>query len=457
MLSSTVPADAARLDSARRLFAILADTLDLNVSVRLWDGSRVPLGKAVDSPFEIVLENAAVLSSLIRRPTRDNLLLHYANGTLAIEGGDPLGFIIAAESGRGFKKLRRLPKWQTIRAALRAAKARPQHARTSAAFRGEGRDDHFIRFHYDLGNEFYGLFLGDEMQYSCGFFEETAKSETRHEEDPCARSPEADLTNLNRAQTAKLDRICRSLQLESGDRLLDVGCGWGGLLCYAAKQYGVEAHGLTLSPEQFDYAQEKIRKLGLASQVRVELADYADFEISKAAGYDKIASIEMSEHVGLVNFPNYLRKMRSLMKDRGLLLNQATTRRAKRTEKRSRQLRAGSRLMERYVFPGFELDNIGHTTSVMEAARFEIHDVVGWREHYAVTTRLWCRRLWARRKEAVDLVGEEKTRLWLAYLAGVSVAFDAGSLRVYQVVASKQPARERSRAAAVVAEQRKVN
>jgi cyclopropane-fatty-acyl-phospholipid synthase len=416
-----------RLEAARRLFSLLAETLDLDVSIRLWDGTRIPLGQELRSSYEIVIENAAVLSSLIRRPTRDNLLLHYANGALVIEGGDPRGFIVATGSGRGFKKLRRIPRWRALRAALGVARARPQHARQSAAFRGAGDDEQFVRFHYDIGNDFYGLFLGNEMQYSCGYFE-------------------AGNEDLDRAQAAKLDRICRSLKLVRGERFLDVGCGWGGLLCHAAKHYGVEAHGLTLSQEQFEYVQEKIRGLGLESLVSVELTDYSSFEVPARGAYDKIASIEMSEHVGLANFPDYLRKMRSLLCERGLLINQATTRRAKRTEKRSRRLRAGSRLIERYVFPGFELDNIGHTVAAMEAARLEVHQVEGWRDHYAKTTEIWCRRLWDRRKEAENLVGEEKTRLWLAYLAGVSIAFQAGSLRVYQIVAAKQGDRERSRA-----------
>ncbi len=442
MVSGSNTSETRRLGAAQRLFSIVAETLDLDVSVRLWDGTRVPLGSDVRSPYEIVIENAAVLSSLLRRPTRDNLFIHYATGALSIEGGDPLGFIIAARSGRDFKKLRRIPRWRALRAALAVARTRPQHARGSTAYRGEQRDDEFIRFHYDMGNEFYGLFLGRAMQYSCGYFEQGSQNfdvDVDVDVDP----------DLDRAQTAKMDRICRSLKLARGERLLDVGCGWGGLLCHAAKHFGVQAHGLTLSPAQYEFAQEEIRRMGLATQVSVELTDYSDFKLPSNGAYDKIASIEMSEHVGLEQFPTYLRKLRSLLRDQGLLLNQATTRRSKRTERRSRRLGAGSRLMERYVFPGFELDNVGHTLSVMEAARFEVHQVEGWREHYARTTELWCRRLWDRRKEAEKLVGEEKTRLWLAYLAGVSVAFAAGSLRVYQIVASKQGARERSRNAIV--------
>jgi cyclopropane-fatty-acyl-phospholipid synthase len=425
--------DGRRLTAARRLVGVLAETLDLDLSIRLWDGSRIPLGRNVRSPFEIVVENAGVLSSLIRRPTPGNLMLHYADGSLRLEGGDPLDFISAAESNRGIRRLSQLPKWRTLRAAVGVAMGRTQHAGSvDAARRESGKrataEADRIEFHYDIGNEFYALFLGREMQYSCGYFE---KSEF----------------DLDRAQDAKLDRICQGLQLQRGERFLDVGCGWGGLLCHAAERYGVRAHGLTLSPAQFEYAGQKIRERGLEAQVTVELADYSAASASPSVlgedrsariGYDKIASIEMIEHIGLANYPKYFKKLRSLLRKDGLLMVQATMRRAKRTVRRSKKLRIGSRLIERYVFPGFELDNLGSTTAAMEAARFEILETSGWREHYAMTTASWCRRLWARQKEADAVVGPEKTRLWLAYLAGVSVAFEGGSLRVYQILASRQ-------------------
>ena len=427
MTNALAAIEVRRVNAARRLVSIFAETLDLDLSVALWDGSTIPLGREVQSSYRIVIENAGVLSSLIRRPTLDNLALHYARGSLTIEGGDLLGFIRAAESGRGFKKLRRMPKWRTLRAAFGVARTRPEHAAHRAALRGDGEnttdaavtiDERLVRFHYDIGNEFYALFLGDEMQYSCGYFE-----------DPSV--------DLDTAQDAKLDRICRSLRLKRDERLLDVGCGWGGLICHAARRYGVRAHGLTLSKEQYEYSLEKIGKLGLEDRVSVELSDYREVDVSREGVYDKIASIEMSEHIGVAAYPDYFRKLRSVLREDGLILNQATTRRAKRTVPRSRRLRAGSKLMERHVFPGFELDHVGNTISAIEGARFEVQQVIGWREHYARTTEIWYRRLWDRRREAETIVGEEKIRLWLAYLAGVATAFQIGSLRVYQIVASK--------------------
>jgi len=423
MIGHRKSSDAPRLDHARRLFTALGEGLDLDLAVRLWDGSLVPLGPSVSSGYEVVIVGPHVLSSLIRRPTRDNLLLHYANGNLRIEGGDTMGFIAAANLGLGFKKLRQTSKAAVLRAAFRVALTPPAHAKPLSDARGKVDSEDLIRFHYDIGNEFYALFLGEEMQYSCAYF--------RDREFPDREN------DLDEAQRDKLDIICRNLRLEPGDRFLDVGCGWGGLLCHAAKNYGVQAHGVTLSPAQFDYATEKIHREGLKGQVTIQLADYQDL----VGTYDKIASIEMIEHIGLSQYPAYLGKLRSMLVDRGLLLNQGTTRRAKRTARRSRRLRRGSRMLERYVFPGFELDNIGHTISMLEAERFEIQHVEGWRDHYAETTRRWCRNLWEKQEEAEALAGPEKTRLWLAYLAAVSVAFQGGTLRVYQIVASKHAAR----------------
>ena len=256
------------------------------------------------------------------------------------------------------------------------------------------------------------------MQYSCGYFAELSNT-------------------LERAQLDKLEMICRKLRLQAGDKFLDIGCGWGGLICYAARKFGVEALGLTLSREQFDYATLKIRELGLEDRVRVELRDYQTAE----GCYDKIASIGMFEHVGISNYPTYFRKVRSLLRDRGLFLNHGIARRAKRNHKKFLKMRPGRKFMLKYFFPGFELDHIGHTIEILEAHRFEIHDIEAWRPHYAQTSRLWCKRLSARSEEAIALVGAERYRMWVAYLAGVSKSFSEGSLRVFQSLATKHVAR----------------
>ncbi len=173
--------------------------------------------------------------------------------------------------------------------------------------------------------------------------------------------------------------ICRKLRLQPGDRFLDVGCGWGGLLCHAAERYGVSAHGVTLSQEQYDYTLAKVKRLGLEGQVTVALENYENL----TGQYDKIASIGMYEHVGIANYPRYFGTLGRLLADRGLLLNHGITRRARASRRRFNRATPERKLMRKYVFPGFELDNIGHSLAAMEAAGFEIHDVEGWREHYA--------------------------------------------------------------------------
>jgi cyclopropane-fatty-acyl-phospholipid synthase len=177
----------------------------------------------------------------------------------------------------------------------------------------------------------------------------------------------------------------------------------------------------------------KIHRLGLDDRITIDLRDYREL----TGEYDKISSIGMYEHIGIANYPAYFNKLHGLLRDRGMLLNHGITRRAKHSARQFARVTLGRRFILKYIFPGSELDHIGHTLSQMEACGFEVHDVEGWREHYALTTRLWCRRLEANKDKAVELVGEERYRMWIAYLAGVSYAFQDGSLRIFQTVATK--------------------
>ena len=276
----------------------------------------------------------------------------------------------------------------------------------------------YIQFHYDLSDEFYALFLDPEMVYSCAYF--------------------TDWTNgIAQAQADKLEMICRKLRLKSGERFLDIGCGWGGLICHAAEAYGVTAHGITLSENQLAFARAKVKRLGLQDRVTVELMDYS----AMSGRFDKIASIGMYEHIGLKNIPGYMQKMRSLLSDDGLFLNHAIARRAPKESWFKRGLRPEQRAIAKYIFPGGELDDIGHSLVAMERAGFEVQDVEAWRTHYARTCKLWCERLTVERARAIDFVGEEKYRIWVAYLAGVSLAFSRGTLRIFQTLVSKSPKR----------------
>ena len=413
---------ARHLNATREILGHLAEQLDAPFCVRLWDGSVVPLGRDSDPACCITISGPAVLGSVLRRPTLETVLRHYAAGTIGFEGADLITFVEMARR----KKLRidagRLRKGFLLKRALPLLLASGGDARLDHEYGGDetglghaGRDDKaFVQFHYDVSNDFYALFLDPEMQYSCAYFTDWNNS-------------------LEQAQNDKLDMICRKLRLQPGDRFLDVGSGWGGLLCHAAKTYGVTAHGVTLSQTQHDYTVEKVRRMGLEDRVTVALRSYESLD----GEYDKIASIGMYEHVGIANYPAYFTRLHGLLRDRGIVLNHGITRRAKRSARRFRKIRPEKRMILKYIFPGSELDHIGHSLEVMEAHGFEIHDVECWREHYALTCRLWHQRLIARKDEAVAHVGPEKYRMWIAYLAGVSIAFADGTLRIYQTVATK--------------------
>jgi len=407
--------------AARRLVAHLADHLDLDASVRLWDGTLVPLGQDPRGPLTIAIDAPGVIASLLRRPTLDRLIRHYAAGDIRLEGGSLIELGHQLEAGGKRKSLKGVSKRRVSGALLPFLFARAQKPGAARAFagdvEGEGRaqaqNRDFIQFHYDVGNDFYRLFLDARMQYSCAYFADPANA-------------------LDQAQTDKLEMICRKLRLKPGDRLLDIGCGWGGLICYAAEHYGVSAHGITLSSAQIEMAEARIAAQGLGDRVSVSLTDYADI----TGTYDKVVSVGMYEHIGLANIDRYMRAVRRVLAPDGLFLNHAISRRAKRKRRRF-SARAEQRALQRYIFPGGELDDIGHTVQAMEQAGFEVHDVEGWRRHYARTTRLWCERLMARREEAEALVGAPTYRIWAAYLAGCSLAFERGSARIFQTLASR--------------------
>jgi len=416
----TEPHDPKLLNSARALAGDLADALDFNASLALWDGTTVPLGRNVTSSLVLRISDAGVIASILKRPTLDRIIRHYTHGHIALEGGTIIDLGEALGSGSSRGKLRSIPKRQLFKhlAPFFMAPSTPPARSRDYSGNEEGRDraqeenKAFIAFHYDVSNDFYKLFLDPNMQYTCAHFHDWTDT-------------------LEQAQVNKMDMVCRKLRLQEGDRFLDIGCGWGGLICHAVQNYGVQAHGITLSEEQIVLAQERVDALGIADKVTLEIRDYADLE----GTYDKIASIGMYEAIGLANIPMYLSTVRRVLDKDGLFLNHAISRKAKRKAKRFSG-RAEQRALQKYIFPGGELDDIGHTLSVMEQQGFEVHDVEGWREHYARTTRIWCERLHARKDEAIAIVGEETWRIWVAYLGGCSLAFTRGSARIYQTLVS---------------------
>ena len=417
--------DDAVLTAARRLLGHFGHVGRLPLTVRLWDGSSVPLATDPERAAVIDVAGPAVLGGFLRRPSLDTLFRQYVLGGITPADGDLLGLLDRLQRQR--KQHR--PKLQDVlrglpwRAAFRLARTTEQSPEITAAYAGdeearnrEKRDDKaLVQFHYDASNDFYALFLDPRMVYSCAYFPDWE-------------------TDLATAQAAKLDLICKKLRLAPGERLLDIGCGWGALVIHAAEHYGVIAHGVTLSQAQYDLARERIAERGLEDRVQVELRDYRTID----GQYQKIASIGMYEHVGIDTYPDYFKKIRGLLTDDGIFLNHGITRRAKRERRAFRRPSASRRIILKYIFPGAELDHIGHTLEVMEASGLEVHDVEGLRRHYARTCRLWYEALVTEPDAAIGHVGPERYRMWLAYLAGVSIGFERGPLRLFQVVATKQ-------------------
>jgi cyclopropane-fatty-acyl-phospholipid synthase len=402
----------------------IGEKLNLRCSVRLWNGDVIPLGDEVKPNLVLSLSSPGVIGSVLRRPSLETLARLYATGHINFEGGDLLEFHESLQvRGSSRQALREIGKTYFVKkslpflfAKLPAEKLEHGFADDMVGRRESKRNNKdYIQFHYDVGNEFYKLFLDPEMQYSCGYFTDWESS-------------------LAQAQQDKLEMICRKLRLLPGESLLDIGCGWGGLICYAAKNYGVTAHGVTLSQEQHDLTQEKIRTMGLEDRVTVELRDYRELE----GCYDKIASIGMFEHIGIANYSEYFQKVRSLLQDRGILLNHAIARSSKKSKRKAKRIRPERKLLLKYIFPGSELTSAGFTQDAMEHEGFEVHDVEAWREHYALTCRYWCKRLTANQERAIELVGSERYRMWVAYLAGASAGFEAGSIKIYQILATKK-------------------
>ena len=277
----------------------------------------------------------------------------------------------------------------------------------------KARDAAWVRYHYDVSNEFYRLWLDRHMVYSCAYFMTGAE-------------------DLDIAQEQKLDHICRKLRLAPGERLLDIGCGWGGLLNWAAAHYGISGVGVTLSRPQAELARERAAQSGLTERLGFRVADYRD--IAGEGEFDKIVSVGMYEHVGIANLPRYFATIARLLKPGGLMLNHGIT----ATDREGRaQGPPGGEFIDRFVFPGGELPHISRAFYEIAGAGLEILDVEDLRPHYPPTLMHWVRRLEAAREAAIAAAGSERYRIWRLYMAGMAHAFDRGWLSVAQVLAIK--------------------
>jgi len=412
-----------RLQAIRDLLAHVRDHLGLEMGFVLWDGSTIPANLSPDA-LAIMIADEGAIAALIRRPKLDTLLNLLVSARIALRNGTIFDLMAQRPGVRPKHALKAIDKTLALKTAARflfVPRGGPwplEAVRGDLASRegSESADRENIQYHYDLSNEFYALFLDAEMVYSCAFFAEL------HDD-------------IAKAQRDKLDMICRKLRLKPDDTFLDIGCGWGALPIHAARHYGVRAHGVTLAEQQYTYAKNKIARLGLQDRVTIEFKDYSRLD----GEFDKIASVGMFEHVGSGNYPLYFKTMHRLLKSGGLYLHHAIARPAKRTDREFfRKHSKEAHAVARYIFPGGELDHIGMSVSNLERHGFEVHDVEGWREHYARTTRLWHDRLLANQPAAEREVGAVKTRLWLLYLAGVSIGFERGRVNIFQTLASKR-------------------
>jgi len=274
-------------------------------------------------------------------------------------------------------------------------------------------DRRAINYHYDVSNDFYALWLDQRRVYSCAYFRTADDS-------------------LELAQEQKLDHICRKLLLQPGERLLDIGCGWGGLILWAAENYNVHATGITLSQNQHDYALEQIRERGLEDRCEVRLMDYRD--LPEDTPFDKIASVGMFEHVGRKNLPLYFAKIERLLRPGGLVMNHGITSTALDTEGLGSDI---SEFIDRYVFPDGELTHVSKVIETLAQQKLECLDSECLRPHYARTLWHWVERLESQKEEARRIVGEDRFRIWQIYMAGSAHAFERGWLSLYQLLAAK--------------------
>ena len=414
-----------RANAVKDILNHVAEQLEVDIGFELWDGTFIPEHMNRPGDLRIVINDQTAPTRLLRKPGLTTLIELYVSGAIDLAGGTFFDLVdrrskIRTRDIRKKLKLVRLARnaWPILRAPVLGSLNAHAEAEDQAGCKGGSRverNKRNIAHHYDVSNDFYRLFLDPEMVYSCGYFTDWSN-------------------DIATAQIDKLDMICRKLRLKPGERMLDIGCGWGALACHAASNYGVQVHGVTLSEEQFALARDRVIERGLSDRVTIEIRDFSELE----GGFDKIASIGMFEHVGLENHSAYFSTVHRLLRPRGVYLHHAIARRGKKTDKAFRKMRPEYKAMRRFIFPGGEVDHIGMTAQNLEGHGFEVHDVEAWREHYAQTCKLWAERLMAAKDEAIGQVGPETYRLWVLYLSGVSMAFQRGTLGIFQTVATRR-------------------
>lgn len=399
----------------RALHGVAGSRLEaLPFTIRFWDGSTLsPASPNRDGPA-LVVRSPSAIAYLVRRPGQLGLARAWVSGALDVDGD--LGSVIAVRDRYRDLRLSARERLRLVSAGVLAAGPsllRPP-AVPSIEARGRGlrhslaRDRTAVRHHYDVSNEFYRLVLGPSMAYSCAYF----------------ATPE---DSLEAAQERKHDVICRKLRLSPGERLLDLGCGWGSLLMHAAARYGVHGVGVTLSEQQVALARRRIREAGLSHLVEVRMADYR--EVADGP-FDKIVSVGMYEHVGRRQLGAYVRRVCDLLTEHGLFLNHGIARLAS-------QPSGPNGFIYRYIFPDGELHPVTDLMVSMRSAGLEVRDVESLREHYVLTLQAWLANLQRHRAEAIARAGEERERAWRLYMLGSAQGFAAGHITLYQVLAAR--------------------
>ncbi len=386
------------------------------VGVRLWNHTLWPDDRT--RPATLVLQHSGALAQMFSAGTEVGLAEAYLRNDFDIEGDIAAAFEISEPL------LGQLRSWKEklkMGALLFGASKTPKTGRAGRMLRNRRRsrkhsierDREAVTFHYDVSNEFYHLWLDHRMVYSCAYF----------------HSPS---DNLNDAQEQKLDYVCRKLRLRPGQRLLDIGCGWGAFVVYSAEHFGVHAVGITLSKRQAEWAQERVREAGLDASVKVFVCDYRNVA-AESEHYDAIVSIGMAEHVGRERLPNYFAIARHLLKPGGVFMNQAIS---EGIIPRPGNLARDS-FIEHYVFPEGDIPPLAILLRAAESSGFEIRDIENLREHYGLTLEHWLRRLEAQHSAAISFVPEETYRVWRLYLAGCGHGFRRSHIAVYQTLLAK--------------------
>jgi cyclopropane-fatty-acyl-phospholipid synthase len=373
---------------------------------RAYDGSRAGPRDAVAT---VEIRSPGAVRHIVQARGDLGLARAYVTGGLEVHGDlhAALTRLWQATDGNvAWRERLRVLRTVGLR-ALRPIDPPPLEARPRGRRHSKRRDAQAVSHHYDVSNRFYRLFLGPSMAYTCAVF------------------PDREAT-LEEAQFTKHDLVCRKLGLRPGMRVLDVGCGWGGFVLHAARHYGVEVLGVTLAAEQVEWGSRTIVEAGLSDRAEVRRLDYRD---APGEGYDAIASIGLTEHVGIDNYPEYFALLRSKLRPQGRLLNHCITRHDDRGDS---LLRDG--FIDRYVFPDGELAGPARIMSAMTDAGFELRHEENLREHYSLTLKAWSQNLEANWDEAVAEVGEARARVWRLYLVGSRASFDGRWLELHQAL-----------------------